>query len=626
MVLGGGAWSLDGVHPKGGGHGDSVPYRFVFALFNLFSVLQNGAEFIHLPGELSRFTPDDTTSFIMNKAVTAQLILNTEKDFDVATYLGCCGKKKATCYRKGLPTENAVFSRCGPPAIQSHLVVGQAIYCNPQAPSLSIPAGTLVQFNPGVALYSHQAFWALPFVHEINEDTKFNQIWPFIVQKLLWMSGNNLMIHSQGQMVQDSMNDSDYTGILNTIMNLKCHSLKFEMCLLELMGHTADKNQFDPKILPQLHAWLQTLRNLGYSFGNTSANLKDPCLVYPTIYESVAQPRKLMTNFSSKEISNVFSNTCSTEKKNFAMLAAKITEPFVKFVDILLIVVFNTPHYQSIPYVETLYRPFFPNILYCGPGIPDFKSQSLKNLRFNFYSFGKMKNNYQAGSFNYLCMIGAINMNYPVAGFLFSSDDLIFSVSQISTFDKNRTWFFPVWDSIIDDVLDPIISLWGFKKFKTQVQSLLFRMEKHENDSSIIGQCYNQLKQLNGGPYRVNGGLADLYYIPKRLAPKIAVLGSLFLEEDIFLEIAVPTILQCTESLKNVVELIGEYRRNDKHEPWKKFTKERFFDRSYIYIHPTKWSPLSPEGHHRKVSVLVRQFFCSKVLPWLHDPQGRLPE
>ncbi len=585
--------------------------------------LQKGAEFILLPGELSRLTPDDTTRFSIHRANTVQLLHQSGEVLDIKRHFDCLSHTDEKCGLGCLPKEN-LFSSCPTPAIQTHLSEHQAPQCGPQPLSVSVPVGSTFTFNPHAALFSQKAFWALPFPKKNSECLKFNQIWPLLVQKLLWISGNNLMVHIPGLRTQEQAKNADLGEIEKLIMNWHCKRTRLELCVLGLIEFVVKHHEIECKILPQVHAWLQALNSLGYTCPNTT-NPSDLCSLYPTLIDPIPPPIRPDSDNSLKDVSNIYLDTCFDFSNKSSLPAVKTANPWVQFNDILLIVVFNTPHYQSIPYVETLYRPFFPQILYCGPGIPDFESPILKNLKFDFYSFDKTKEDHQAGSFNYVCMVGAINMNYSVAGYLFTSDDMIFSISKISTFDKNKTWFFPVWDSAMDDVMDPIVWQWGFKRYRYKIRSVIRRMAKHENDSSVIGQCYNQLKELNRGPFRVNGGLADLYYIPKRLAPQFSVLGSIFFEEEVFLEVAVPTIVQCIESLTNVVELVGEYRRSDRNEPWLKFTKKRFFDRSYMYLHPTKWATLSLDTQSRK-TALLRQLYCTKVLPWLHDPLGREPK
>ncbi len=525
--------------------------------------------------------------------------------------------KTDNCSAGCTPEPKILYSTCEvpAPAIITYLSVSKNANCDPQGSSITVPVGKFVQFNPDVALYSQKAFWALPFV---SEGGMFSQVWPHLVQKMLWISGNRICL--KGPLALNTMNNSVAAIVQNMIQKWNCNSKRLGECTLSLVDLVVKHLQLDMGTMLQGQAWIEALSHMGYAYPNAAEYVRSP---KPLLYQPTNKPNMLGFGNNAKEIAKIYSDTCS-QYQNSLQKQINFAQPWTKFEDILLIVVFNTPMYHSIPFVETLYRPFFPKIVYCGPGTPNYQSKSLRNLQFEFYSFGENKKGHYPGSFNYACMVGVASKNHSVAGYLFTSDDLIFSISKLLPLNRNRTWYVPEWDIINDDVMDPIIVQWGFKNYQTQFQSLLSKMAKYEK-ASVIGQCYHQMKQLNGAPYRVNGGLADIYYIPKRLAPQFTVLGSLFLEEGILLELAVPTILQCTESLKNTVKLLGEYRNVDRSEPWKKFTKERFFDKSYMFLHRTKWGFLSPDAQNHQLH-LYRQLYCSKVLPWLHDPLAREPK
>ncbi len=553
----------------------------------------------------------------MNQNPTTQFFSSLPEVHDIEKHFRCGISNTGNCSGRCTTKPKILYSSCDfpAPAIITYLSVSKNANCDTERSSITVPVGKFVQFNPHVALYSQKAFWALPFV---SEGGMFSQVWPHLVQTLLWISGNN--IHLKSALDVNVMNHSQVAVAQNLIQNWKCESKHLDVCTLNLVDLVVKQLQLDSEIMSQAQAWIEALSHLGYAHPFTAQHV---CSPHPLLHEPASKPNMLGSENNAKEIMEIYLDTCALHNYS-PQIQTNFVPPWAKFEDILLIVVFNTPMYHSIPFVEILYRPFFPNIVYCGPGTPNYQSKSLKNLTFDFYSFGENKKGHNPGSFNYACMVGVASKNHSVAGYLFTSDDLIFSISKLLPLNRSQTWYMPEWDTINDDVLDPIIYQWGFKTYQTQICSLLSRMGKYENDS-VIDQCYHQLRQLNGAPYRVNGGLADLYYIPKRLAPEFAVLGSLFLEEDIFLEIAVPTILQCTESLKNTVQLMGEYRNMDYTEPWKKFTKERFFDKSYMYLHRTKWGPLSPDIPGPK-SDQLRKFFCTKVLPWLHDPMAREPK
>ena len=75
--------------------------------------------------------------------------------------------------------------------------------------------------------------------------------------------------------------------------------------------------------------------------------------------------------------------------------------PCTQFDDVLLLVVFNKPHYEAFQFVETLYRPFFPNILYCGTAKIDVnRYPGVNNFTFSFISYGETPRVHIAGASN----------------------------------------------------------------------------------------------------------------------------------------------------------------------------------------------------------------------------------
>ncbi len=595
--------------------GDQGHFDFCIKFGNF--ILQNRAEFIYLPQEHGSFSTRHPPLSVMNENPTKQLVSSLPEVHDIEEHFRCGNSNTGNCSGRCRTNPKILYSPSDflAPAIITYLSVSKNANCDTERSSIIVPVGKFIQFNPHAALYSQKAFWALPFV---SEGGMFLQVWPHLIQKLLWISGNRICL--KGPLALNVIDQGTAAVVQNWIHNWKCERNTLAVCTLSLVDLVVKQLQLDREIILQGQAWVETLSHLDNAYLSTVQHVSAQ---HPVPHEDTLKPNMVGSGNKAKEITKIYIETCSLPNHTPTM-QINFAQPWTKFEDILLIVVFNTPMYHSIPFVETLYRPFFPKIVYCGPGTPNYQSKSLRNLQLEFYSFGQNKNGHPVGAFHYACMVGVASQNHSVAGYLFTSDDLIFSISKVLPFNRNQTWYVRQTDTINDWVVDPKFSLWGFGPYKKQIHSLLSKMSKY-GKNSLIGTCYNQLKQLNGAPYRVNGGFSDLYYIPQRLAPKFTVLGTLFLKEDVFVEIAVPTIIQCTESLQNVVELVGEYRKRDKWEPWKKFTKERFFDKSYMYLHFTKWGALSPDTPSPKTDEL-RKFYCTKVLPWLHDPQGREPK
>lgn len=341
---------------------------------------------------------------------------------------------------------------------------------------------------------------------------------------------------------------------------------------------------------------------------------------FGTTLTSARRPPPVTNQLAMKEKLN---KTCLGIPSNRAG-KIRLNDPWVYFTDILLVVVFNKPHFENIPLIEILYRPFFLHILYCGPGSVE---MSFEHYDFRYLSYTETPKGHYPGSFNYECMVSAMTMNYTVKGYLFLADDTLWSVHKVPSLNKSSIWYLPKHVISVGNIsLDPPPSwnshAWGFRLYQTQVQNALRRMELEYSTNSVVGQCYRTLQAVNGGKHMVSGNLADVYYIPQRLAAQFAEVGLLFLEEKVFLEIAVPTIITCLESEgSSLEEIVGLYRGVVRvTPPWLLLNKDMFADK--VFLHPCKWGPLATGVG----DPTLRLFFCETVLPWLHDPQGRLAD
>lgn len=105
--------------------------------------------------------------------------------------------------------------------------------------------------------------------------------------------------------------------------------------------------------------------------------------------------------------------------------------------DVLLIVVFTNQHYDLIPTLEVLYRPYYPNILYCGhphESVEIFlnKYQTVERRSFTFLP------TYTRAT--YECVLGAMEMNYDVNGYLVINDETLITNLNDPKFHKDKIW------------------------------------------------------------------------------------------------------------------------------------------------------------------------------------------
>ncbi|ELU15610.1 hypothetical protein CAPTEDRAFT_201273 [Capitella teleta] len=384
--------------------------------------------------------------------------------------------------------------------------------------------------------------------------------------------------------------------------------------------------------------WLKMLQRIGYRFPSiihqglsSSMDCSEETIEFHPINFSTAMitkpylPKPMFPVANLDFISQLYHSTCDSVKMPFVN-NIDFARPLVQYSEILLLVIFNGPVYAALPYVEALYRSFFPNIVYCGPGHPNYNIlQNLKQLKISFISYHKSPKGHVKGAFNYECLSIAIKMNYNVQGYLTIADDMVLFPSSI----KNHTnhfdsvWFLPKGRIRIAEITrlrecrrgicDVPTDKWPWwRKYIVAVIKLFDHFDNNEHNSTLIHDCYQQLKFLNGAERRPNGGYADVFYIPKRLASPFSQLADIFFDFQVFLEIAVPTIIQCLEFPDEFQTLKGlGLWKQDRTSPWTYFTPQDMV--GINFLHPTKWKSLSFGAKNNT------EFYCNKIMPYMHD-------
>ena len=147
------------------------------------------------------------------------------------------------------------------------------------------------------------------------------------------------------------------------------------------------------------------------------------------------------------------------------------------FEDRLLVIAFNFPHYAAIPYLESLYRASFPNILYCtnvaihnttlhfklftmllrvGGDVGKTEDGILKDLRLDvtfkayplltltyhvkyvLYDFGRVKRFH--GETPYYCIEEGIRHFPGLRGYFYLGDDALFNFWRVMKKDTDKFW------------------------------------------------------------------------------------------------------------------------------------------------------------------------------------------
>ncbi|ELT98388.1 hypothetical protein CAPTEDRAFT_204969 [Capitella teleta] len=514
-------------------------------------------------------------------------------------------------------------------------------YCDSYAPPVLLHPGTFAPMHFNNSAFLYDAFWALPFQFELSiwDDLQ----WSFILQRLIGLTGSNnqtnsVLVHFQG--IQDKIPPAiaiKTESVRVKLLEFRCNVDSFVDCASNLLSDLSNEKFIENSTVESFLKWLKMLQMMGYRFPSiihqglsSSIDCSEEHIKFHPLNFSTAMitkpylPKPMLPVSNLDFISQLYHSTCDSVKIPSAN-NIDFARPRVQYSEILLLVIFNGPVYAALPYFEALYRSFFPNIVYCGPGHPNYQIlQNFKQLKISFISYHKSPKGHVEGALNYECLSIAMKMNYNVQGYLTIADDMVLSLSSI----KNHTDHFDsVWYLSKDDIrIGEITRLrechlgkcdvptdwawWG--KYIVSVIKLFDYFDNNEHNSTLIRDCYQQLKLLNGAERRPNGGYSDVFYIPKRLASPFSQLADIFFNFQVFFEIAVPTIIQC-------LEFPDEFQTLKGLKLWGKnrtslglyFTPQDMMGMNFI--HPTKWKSLS-FGEKNKV-----KFYCNKVMPFMHD-------
>ncbi len=204
--------------------------------------------------------------------------------------------------------------------------------------------------------------------------------------------------------------------------------------------------------------------------------------------------------------------------------------------DILLIINYNHAHFESVSFLKKLYEPWFPNIVFYGPGIyPEVNE---------FY--------HDRGYFAYAGISHAMEKYPGYRGYLQLHDDCILNCWNINKFDKSKLWvcYEPEYFNSVRQ---------GCGKINLEINGMTWWPWWHGHMGySAINNAYHQLPikfrsilEANCSSNAILVSYSDMVYIPREYKDNLTELTNIFHRSHVFLEIAIPTICGCLDSMNN---------------------------------------------------------------------------
>ncbi|KAK6196305.1 hypothetical protein SNE40_001555 [Patella caerulea] len=473
-------------------------------------------------------------------------------------------------------------------------------YRDERAPPVILSTAESELFIKENILFHYDSFWAIG----VLEDN--DHIWSMWLQRLLREIGNFVSFaHVEKRISNSSVCKSKYnhsnemlTNVFNQILTWTCDDEDFFSCVGSLSLFMS-KHQFITYVeYTVIKSWLNDLRKSGYKVPSMRQK--------PTNQESLEPVHKVafqpVINSPTLQYDINFDHMCSTSLPNCPY---SDVVPIRSWDNILLVIVFNTDgHYHVIRHLESIYRPFFKNIIYCGTNVD-------ASISFPI-SFIEMGDDFSRGEFGYQCLQNAMRMNYDVEGYLHLSDDVLLNVWSMHNLQTDKVWFQKsmrvanLLQSTVPDVWrNPTWWPWESSSGKVTLHKAIQHLRKLSEKDEITHVFLNQLALNSGSNNAVFYEVSDIFYIPSRLSKQFQFLVNIFDGYGVYLEITVPTIINGLDKQDNIVRLQGSYLWYEDRVLYKDT-----FNYSDVFLHPVKLGPCLLQDE-------CKRFLCNKYLPCL---------
>ena len=209
--------------------------------------------------------------------------------------------------------------------------------------------------------------------------------------------------------------------------------------------------------------------------------------------------------------------------------------------NVLLIINYNHAHYESIPLLKEIYKPYFKNIVFYGPE---------RHPDVNFCAHNK-------GYLSYICIADAMK-NYPQSeGYLFLMDDCILNAWLLKNLDTSKIWFPAYIGFLNSDFPKPLNVTKGLQATNWYWWNTEWGCKSITEAFNKIPDNYKEVLAQNWGESNVVAAYSDIVYIPLCYKNDYIELATIFCNQGAFLEAALPTIVSCLNPKNNWIWLKG---------------------------------------------------------------------
>lgn len=198
------------------------------------------------------------------------------------------------------------------------------------------------------------------------------------------------------------------------------------------------------------------------------------------------------------------------------------------FDDILLIINFNHPYYDNIDFLKEIYSPYFKNIVFYG----EQPHPEVNVIQHNF------------GWYVHKAIRDAMQRFPKFKGYICCQDDCFMNFWRFTRLNRNRIWFHQFWQASLDSSTH-WWSWWGYPcGFFASTQA----------NNKLPSYALKMLSK-NCTPRTFAFSWSDFVYIPSTYRKDFIELSQCFDAPEVFIEIAIPTLLLCLENYAEMEKL-----------------------------------------------------------------------
>ncbi|XP_067658665.1 uncharacterized protein [Haliotis asinina] len=487
------------------------------------------------------------------------------------------------------------------------------------APPVFLPPGRFSVVTSGNTLFTREAFWVM-LLPSSGDSVLDGVIRGYLSQRLLWETGDyigsmgvtaignsnpRLKVENKDKLVSDTVN-----MLANELEKWKCDSSKGLLgCFDSLLRYIVVKHSISKTNMAAMETWIHDLRlmnlfhdnrRMGFSHGkhlpkglNCTKMYFSPSQHNHKIYNLTSMSVVAKLPWDNKPI-------CPEADEVREALRSRSPAKYL-FTDVLLIVEINYPKlYWTTWIVESVYRRYFPNILFCGPSMGAFRGSSSKEV-------SHLEGLLDGWHFLYDCVSYAVKINYRVKGYLHIGDDTFLQIWNLHKLPRGNVWFSSVLNPYNRSVLISPWRWWKDAEGRNHYEKMLLEMkdisQRGSEGAELVNEFFTMYIRNRKSLDLMFGSTCDFYYVPHRLKEMFVYLTSLLKKHRVIVEMGIPTILQGLDSQENIEYVPGKLIfGEDRHRFQELFTPDDYF------FHPLKF------GRFLKTNE-GRRFFCEKLQP-----------